>query len=97
MPYITLNEEQLNILTQSRGGGVEIRDPNGKCLGFVEFTSEQDIIEECKRRRLSQRPRIPWGQVQQHLQTLTEAANKGASEEELWKLLKELQTEAQQQ
>ncbi len=95
MKHIVLNDEQIRILSQA-AGAVEARTPDGKCLGYIDFTFEEKIVEECKRLRESSKRSFSSQQVKAHFRALEEAANQGATEDQLWALLKQLQNGSQE-
>ncbi len=75
MTYIELTDEQARLLGQTHL--VEVRDRNGRVLGYIQpigFTPEQ--VEEAKRRGASQGPWYTGEQVREHLRQLEKACER---------------------
>jgi hypothetical protein len=93
MSHIVLNDQQLQALNHAKNGVIEVLDPQGKSLGYLEIASEEEIIAECKRRRDANEGSFSFAQVRTQFRALEEAAKQGASEEQLLELLRKIQDE----
>lgn len=69
MTSITVDDQQARVIAES-GGMIEVRDRQGRCLGYIShgFTAEE--IAEAQRRRDSNEPRYTTRQVLDHLASL---------------------------
>jgi hypothetical protein len=94
MSHIVLSKEQVQALTEAGRGLIEIRDTEGRSVGFFEFASEQEIVAECNRRRQVKGPTYSFQQIRSRLQVLEEAAKEGKSKEELWELWLKIRNES---
>lgn len=62
MPYIVLDEAQANVVSQAKGN-VEIRDRNGKHLGYLAHGFTDDDIRIARERAVSPSPRFSTAEV----------------------------------
>jgi hypothetical protein len=69
MPHIIVDDEQARIISES-SDRVEIRDRNGKHLGYVFSGFSEVDIALAKQRRDSDEPRYSTQDVLKHLQSL---------------------------
>jgi hypothetical protein len=69
MPHIVLEDQQARIVSET-GGRVEVRDREGRHLGFVTHGFTEAEIQEAKRRIASDEPRYSTAKVLQHLESL---------------------------
>jgi hypothetical protein len=78
MPYITLTEEQARVVA-GNPGSVEVRDPEGRLMAFLEPLNPDlaEIVEECRRRRADPGPRIPAENVEAMLRKFEEIEQNG--------------------
>jgi hypothetical protein len=76
MSHIVLTEDQFRTISQAYP--VEVRDPQGVVVGFIEplAFSEADLAE-AHRRAASSGPWLTGDQVLNHLQALGDAADRG--------------------
>jgi hypothetical protein len=73
MPHIVLSEEQARVVGAA-GESVEVHDPQGRLVAFLEPLDPAlaEVIRRSRRRLASSVPRIPSEQVQAHLRKLEE-------------------------
>ena len=69
MQHLVVNDEQARIISQS-SEGIEIRDRNGKHLGYVAHGFSDEDIAIAKERMASDEPRHTTREVQEHLRSL---------------------------
>lgn len=69
MPYITVDDEQARIVS-GVFEDVEIRDRQGRCLGYVTHGFTEEDIAIAKQRLASDKPRYTTKQVLEYLQSL---------------------------
>ena len=69
MAFITLDDRQVSIVLETPGE-IEVRDGQGKCLGFVARNFSPEEIAEAKRRLASSGPWYTTEQVLGNLQSL---------------------------
>lgn len=69
MPYIVLDDQQAQIVSET-GGKVEVRDREGRHLGFVTHGFTEAEIQEAKQRAASDEPRYTTAEVLQYLESL---------------------------
>ena len=69
MPHIVVNEEQARIISETPEC-VEIRDQNGRHLGYVTPGFSEEDIAIAKQRQASNQPRRTTQEVLEHLQSL---------------------------
>ena len=69
MPHIVVNDEQAKIIAQS-AERIEIRDKQGKHLGYVTHGFTEEDIAIAKQRIASTEPRYTTQQVLEHLRSL---------------------------
>ncbi len=92
MTQIVLTEEQAHIVAGA-GESVEVLDPRGGVLGFLQLLDPElrETIRECQRRHASSAPRIPSEQVWAHLRKLEEVRQReGMDREKMHDLLRRL-------
>ena len=68
MHHIVVDDEQAKLISESTGD-IEIRDRNGKRLGYVVHGFTEEDIAIAKRRMVSDEPRYTTQQVLDHLQS----------------------------
>jgi hypothetical protein len=93
MPQITLTEDQVRVLVGAQGP-LEVRDVHGALLGHFEPSLDARMIARVQTRCASPDRRLPSRKVREFLQTLDQAANNGATQEQLRALSQELLSEA---
>jgi hypothetical protein len=93
MNHIVLDEEQARILVQT-SEPVEVRNRYGTVLGHIQLSEEARIIALIKQRRASPGKKVPAHKVEEMLQMLDQAAQQGATRQELEELSKRLIDEA---
>jgi hypothetical protein len=69
MIRIVLNDEQAKAV-ESASGAIELRDPQGRLVGFVSRSISEDQLAAAKRRLNSAGPWLTTAQVLSHLQSL---------------------------
>ena len=69
MQHLVLSDEQARIVSQS-SEGIEIRDRNGKHLGYVAHGFSDEDIAIAKQRMASDEPRHTTREVLDHLRSL---------------------------
>jgi hypothetical protein len=69
MPHIVVDDEQARIISES-AGQIEIRDKDGKSLGYVAQGFTEDDIAIANQRKASKEPRYTTQEVLDHLQSL---------------------------
>ena len=69
MPHIVVDEGQAKIIAES-AEGIEVRDRNGRHLGYVVHGFTEEDILLAKQRLASDEPRHTTQQVLDHLQSL---------------------------
>jgi hypothetical protein len=69
MPHIVINEEQARIIAGATEG-VEIRDPQGRHMGYVAHGFTEDDIAIARQRCTSDEPRYTTPEVMDHLKSL---------------------------
>ena len=69
MQHLIVSDEQARIISQS-SEGIEIRDRNGKCLGYVAHGFSDEDITIAKDRMASDEPRHTTREVLNHLRSL---------------------------
>jgi hypothetical protein len=69
MPHIVVDDEQARIISES-AGQIEVRDKNGKSLGYVFQGFTEDDIAMANQRKASKEPRYTTQEVLDHLQSL---------------------------
>ncbi|HTU17228.1 MAG TPA: hypothetical protein VMG10_04140 [Gemmataceae bacterium] len=70
MQQIILTDEQMKVLAEAQRQ-VEVRDSDGRLVGYLQFVGfTQAEIEEAKRRLASDEPRYTTAQVLAHLRSL---------------------------
>ncbi len=69
MPHIVVDDEQAKIISES-AESIEIRDRNGRHLGYVAHGFTEEDIAVAKQRMASDEPRYTTQQVLNHIQTL---------------------------
>ena len=69
MAHIVLNDEQARIISES-AESIEIRDRNGKHLGYVAHRFTDEDIAIAKERMASDEPRYTTQEVVDHIQSL---------------------------
>jgi hypothetical protein len=68
MPHIVVDDEQAKVISEARDN-IEIRDRNGRHLGFVAHGFSDDDIAIAKQRMASDEPRYTTQQVLSRLQS----------------------------
>src|SRR6266852_1365723 len=78
MPQIILTEEQAQVVTRN-SGSVEVLDPQGRLLAFLEPLNPDlaEVVEECQRRHAAPGPRIPAENVEAMLRKFEEIERGG--------------------
>jgi hypothetical protein len=95
MPHITLTAEQARLIV-GKPGEIEVRDPDGRLIGFLSWSDERSLIERAKRSRDSNQPHSPSHVVQARLRKLAEAVERdGLDYDAAMELLKRLRAEEQ--
>jgi hypothetical protein len=69
MHHIVVDDQQAKLISESTDS-VEIRDPQGRHLGYVAHGFTDEDIAVAKERRESDEPRYTTRQVLEHLQSL---------------------------
>lgn len=69
MPHIIVDDQQAQIIAQSPNN-LEIRDRQGRCLGYVAHGFTDEDIALAKKRLASDEPRFTTQQVLDHLRSL---------------------------
>lgn len=69
MIHITVSDEQAKLIEES-GEHIEIRDRNGRHLGYVAHDFTEEEIAEARRRANTPGPRYTTSQVLEHLRSL---------------------------
>ena len=69
MPHIVVDDQQARVISEATGT-VEIRDREGKHLGYVAHGFTDEDIAIAKRRLASDEPRYTTQEVLDHLQSL---------------------------
>jgi hypothetical protein len=69
MPHIIVDDEQARIILQS-AENIEIRDRNGKHLGYVARGFTDEDIAIARKRMASDQPRYTTQQVLDHIRSL---------------------------
>jgi hypothetical protein len=69
MPHIVVDDEQAKVIAESTET-IEIRDQQGKHLGYVAHGFSAEDIAIARRRMASDEPRYTTQQVQDHLRSL---------------------------
>ncbi len=69
MPHIVVDDQQVKIICEATDN-VEVRDQNGRCLGYVAHGFTDEDIAIAKRRLTSDEPRYTTSEVLDHLQSL---------------------------
>jgi len=81
MPHIVLSEEQTHTY-HSAECPVQIRDNNGKVLGYLEPDFRPDTVEEAEARAKSYGPGVPSSEARAMLQALEAEWNRTGGFEE---------------
>ncbi len=71
MPHIIISEEQAKIIAESQGQ-VEVRDENGKHLGYLVQTFTDEEIAIAQKRCTSEEARFTTSEVLEHLESLNQ-------------------------
>jgi hypothetical protein len=69
MTQIVLPREQADVVARAIEP-IEVCDPNGELLGYIDPVWTREDIDEAKRRIASDQPRYTTAQVMKHLQSL---------------------------
>jgi hypothetical protein len=69
VPYIVVDDQQAQIIAQTPGG-LEIRDQQGRCLGYVAHGITKEDIALAKKALASDEPRYTTQEVLNHLRSL---------------------------
>ena len=69
MTQIVLPREQADIVARAIEP-IQVCDPNGELIGYIDPVWTREDIDEAKRRIASNQPRYTTAQVMEHLQSL---------------------------
>ena len=72
MVHIIVDDQQAKTITEC-SGTIEVRDRQGRCLGYISHGFTDEDIAEAKRRLAAEGPRYTTQQVLDHLASLERA------------------------
>ncbi len=69
MHHIVVDEKQAKVISEATDS-IEIRDPQGRCLGYVAHGFTEEDFSVARQRLASDEPRYTTQQVLDHLRSL---------------------------